>query len=344
MIYISINPSVDFANTENFYVFFMGDKFKYIKMKSTIELEFIIKTFSFGLDWEMFLIKLKKENFNLKKTISLVQYLLKKEILYSCKITERFNYKKYYLPELYLDSRYGYQMRYLNLRYNFENNQDRIKNKTILIIGGGALGSFIAVMCASIGVKKIKVIDGDYVEESNLTRQIFYKEKDVANNILKVDSLEEHIKRLNSKVIYEGIPEFVNENTNINLFKDVDLIVQTADKPTGKIDRIVFNLSEKVNTPVLYIHNGSVGPFITEKSKKYMDFETKLNKDSNNLYSLSVDYQSKYSRTAYPTMIHEIFPLIYKTFDEILTFLVTGDIPNLYNKIWYQDTNSYEEY
>lgn len=43
----------------------------------------------------------------------------------------------------------------------------------------GAVGSHIAVIAAASGIKNITLVDGDIIDESNLVRQIYYKENDV---------------------------------------------------------------------------------------------------------------------------------------------------------------------
>ncbi|CAM3237971.1 MULTISPECIES: HesA/MoeB/ThiF family protein [Streptobacillus] len=343
MKYCSINPNVDYAITpENEYIFFFGDKFKYIKILKTKELEVIIDYFAYGEILENFFSNLDYCKKCYKKTISV---LLKKEILLIQEIKNEFQFKKYYTPELYENNRFGYQTRYLKRFYSSEFNFNEFQNKKVAIIGAGTIGSFIAVTLAAMNVRNIIVIDGDVVSESNLSRQIFYKESDIDKKF-KVDSLQEYIKNLNSNVKFQGFKIYINEKfLNYEIFKNVDLIIQTADKPTGKIDLYVDEISKKLNISTLYLHNGSIGPFIIPgKTKTYLDFVRKLDEESKGLYSKSINYQSSKSKTAFETSLHLFYTMLYQIIDDVLIYLIYSEIPRLKNKIWFYKDNSYIDF
>ena len=63
--------------------------------------------------------------------------------------------------------------------------QERLIASHAVIIGCGALGSMQAEMLARAGVGKLRLIDRDYVEESNLHRQIMFDESDAAERLPK---------------------------------------------------------------------------------------------------------------------------------------------------------------
>lgn len=343
MLYCSINPNVDYAVTpENEYIFFFGDKFKYVKILKTKELEIIIDFFSYGEILENFFENLEYCKECYKKTISL---LLKKQILLIQEINDKFQFEKYYTPELFENNRFGYQTRYLKRFYCADFNFNEFQNKKIAIIGAGTIGSFIAVTLAAMNVRNIVVIDGDIVNESNLSRQIFYKESDIGRKF-KVDSLHEYITNLNSSVKYSGIKTYITEKfSNYEIFENVDLIIQTADKPTGKIDLYVDNISRKLNISTLYLHNGSIGPIIIPgKTKTYLDFIKKIDEESKGLYSKSINYQSSKSKTAFETSLHLFYTMLYQIIDDILIYLIYLEIPRLNNKIWFYKDNSYIEF
>jgi len=57
--------------------------------------------------------------------------------------------------------------------------QEKIKGAKIFIAGAGGLGSPISIYLAAAGVGRIRIVDNDVVELSNLNRQILHWEKDV---------------------------------------------------------------------------------------------------------------------------------------------------------------------
>jgi len=57
-----------------------------------------------------------------------------------------------------------------------------IQNSTITVVGAGAIGNEVIKNLGLLGIKKIKVIDYDQVDETNLDRCIFFTPNDVDNN------------------------------------------------------------------------------------------------------------------------------------------------------------------
>ena len=75
--------------------------------------------------------------------------------------------------------------------------QKRLLDSSVLILGAGGIGSAIACSLAAMGIGKIRVIDFDVVELSNLNRQIAYSEADIGR--FKIDALSDRILQINSK-------------------------------------------------------------------------------------------------------------------------------------------------
>lgn len=75
-----------------------------------------------------------------------------------------------------------------------EEGQQKIREKHVLIIGAGALGSANAEMFVRAGVGKITIVDRDYVDWSNLQRQQLYAESDVKNNLPKAIAAKKRLE------------------------------------------------------------------------------------------------------------------------------------------------------
>ena len=107
---------------------------------------------------------------------------------------------------------------------------DNIINSTVLIVGLGAVGSWVACNLAQSGVGKLILMDADTVDISNLHRQFAYGESDVG--MLKTDVIERKLKEYNPDINIVKYNEFLNE-CNLQKFDDVniDLIINCADKP-----------------------------------------------------------------------------------------------------------------
>lgn len=105
--------------------------------------------------------------------------------------------------------------------------QERLKRAKIFIAGAGGLGSPVSIYLAAAGVGRIRIVDDDKVEISNLNRQILHWDGDVGKS--KAGSAREKLRRLNQNVQVEGISERITENNILQLVADCDLIVDAMD-------------------------------------------------------------------------------------------------------------------
>ena len=82
--------------------------------------------------------------------------------------------------------RYSRQMRFFGIR---EAGQRKLANARVLMCGVGALGTVLANTLARAGVGFIRLVDRDFVELSNLQRQVLFDEEDVRSNTPKAEGL-----------------------------------------------------------------------------------------------------------------------------------------------------------
>ena len=85
--------------------------------------------------------------------------------------------------------------KHLKLKEIGYEGQLSLKNSSVLCIGAGGLGSSVLLYLAAAGIGKIGIVDNDYVEKSNLQRQIIHETNTIG--ILKIDSAKERIKKFN---------------------------------------------------------------------------------------------------------------------------------------------------
>jgi molybdopterin/thiamine biosynthesis adenylyltransferase len=81
-----------------------------------------------------------------------------------------------------------------------EEGQSRIAQSKVVIIGCGALGAVQAETLARAGVGELVLVDRDFVEESNLQRQIMFEESDALNRLPKSVASASRIARVNSNI------------------------------------------------------------------------------------------------------------------------------------------------
>ena len=100
--------------------------------------------------------------------------------------------------------------------------QQKLKKAKVLVAGVGGLGSAVLPYLTVAGVGKIRVIDGDKVELSNLNRQILHWDKDIGR--AKVDSAKEKLELLNPDIAVEAINETITEDNVFELVEDYAIV------------------------------------------------------------------------------------------------------------------------
>jgi len=107
--------------------------------------------------------------------------------------------------------------------------QERLLDSRAVIIGCGALGSSQAEALARAGVGKLRIVDRDFVEFSNLQRQTMFTESDAKERLPKAIACANRIREINSDITVE--PEVVDVNhSNIErLISDVNVVVDGTD-------------------------------------------------------------------------------------------------------------------
>ena len=110
-----------------------------------------------------------------------------------------------------------------------ESGQEKIKDKTVMIVGVGALGSVSSEMLARAGVKKLILIDRDYVEASNLQRQSLYNEQDAVDKTPKVVAAKAHLTKIRSDLEIDIHIAHADAQFLDALIKEVDIIMDGTD-------------------------------------------------------------------------------------------------------------------
>ena len=85
-----------------------------------------------------------------------------------------------------------------------ESGQRRLGAARVLIIGCGALGSAQAEMLARAGIGRLRIVDRDFVEESNLQRQTLFTERDAQERLPKAIAAARRIAEINSATVTEA--------------------------------------------------------------------------------------------------------------------------------------------
>lgn len=152
--------------------------------------------------------------------------------------------------------RYSRQIRFPKIG---DEGQRALSNSSALIIGCGALGSVIANTLVRAGVGKLRIVDRDFLETSNLQRQVLYDEDDVAANLPKAVAAANKLRKINSDVEIDSLVADVDASNIESLCQydgqNVDVILDGSDN--FEIRFLINDVAVKHSIP--WIYGGCLG-------------------------------------------------------------------------------------
>ena len=107
--------------------------------------------------------------------------------------------------------------------------QEKLLNSRMLIVGCGALGASHAEMLARAGVGKLRIVDRDFVEFTNLQRQTLFNESDASDRLPKAIAAEKRIAEINSEIEVEPLVADVNNSNVEALIEGCDIVLDGTD-------------------------------------------------------------------------------------------------------------------
>jgi len=136
-----------------------------------------------------------------------------------------------------------------------EAGQRRLAAARVLICGCGALGSVAADILARAGVGRLRIVDRDFLETSNLQRQVLFDEADVAAQLPKAVAAAQKLGRINSAISVEPVVADVTARNILDLCREVDLIIDGTDNFETR-----FLLNEAaLRLGIPWIYGGAIG-------------------------------------------------------------------------------------
>ena len=107
--------------------------------------------------------------------------------------------------------------------------QKILMEKTAVLVGCGALGCTSANLLVRSGIKCLKIIDRDYIEESNLQRQSLFDEEDISKNLPKAVAAQKKLQKVNSQIQVEAIVVDLNPSNIETVLENTDVVIDGTD-------------------------------------------------------------------------------------------------------------------
>ncbi|MEK7699839.1 MAG: ThiF family adenylyltransferase [Planctomycetota bacterium] len=128
--------------------------------------------------------------------------------------------------------------------------QASIMEKTVALVGCGALGCTSANLLVRCGIKRLRIIDRDYIEESNLQRQLLFDEEDIAQNLPKAVAAQRKLQKVNSHVVIDANVADLNPSNIETLLENAHLIIDGTDNFETRF--LINDYSVKQGIPWIY--------------------------------------------------------------------------------------------
>ena len=117
-------------------------------------------------------------------------------------------------------------------------------------MGCGALGTAVANLLIRSGVGRLRIIDRDFVEVSNLQRQTLFEESDAAQSLPKAVAAERRLRAINSDPHVEGMVADLTPQNASDLLAGFELILDGTDNFETRL--LVNDAAISLGVPWIY--------------------------------------------------------------------------------------------
>jgi molybdopterin-synthase adenylyltransferase len=131
-----------------------------------------------------------------------------------------------------------------------EAGQERLLGASTVLVGCGALGTVVANLLVRAGLGRLRIIDRDFVEASNLQRQTLFEEADAREALPKATAAERRLRAINSDVRVEGVVADLTPENSEELLGGFELILDGTDNFETRL--LVNDLAIARNVPWIY--------------------------------------------------------------------------------------------
>jgi molybdopterin-synthase adenylyltransferase len=140
--------------------------------------------------------------------------------------------------------------------------QQKLLSASAVLVGCGALGTVVANLLVRAGLGRLRIVDRDFVELSNLQRQTLFEEADARESLPKAVAAERRLRSINSDVRVEAVvTDLVPENAQ-ELLGGFDLIIDGTDNFETRL--LLNDAAISLDTPWIYAAAvGSYGVTLT---------------------------------------------------------------------------------
>lgn len=131
-----------------------------------------------------------------------------------------------------------------------EKGQAKIADSTVTIIGRGALDTISCSHLSRAGAGRLRIVDRDFVELSNLQRQFLFDEQDVEQCLPKAVAAANKLKKINSEIAIEPLTVDVSPRNIEKIIKESDIVLEGTNNLETRF--LINDACLKNNLPWIY--------------------------------------------------------------------------------------------
>lgn len=227
--------------------------------------------------------------------------------------------------ELTSDELQRYSRQVMLEEIGFE-GMERIRSAKVCVVGAGGIGNPVITQLVAMGIGKLRIVDRDVIEVTNLHRQHLYTDDDIGR--VKVEAAAERLRKLNPTVEIEPVPTSVTKYTAEGIVKGFDVVIDALDSVDARY--ALNDACIKHNIPLIYAGaigvTGSVCTILPNKSACLRCMFPELNEEEMPACS---------TEGVHPSILYLVAGIQVSE----AVKLIIGKEPTLVNRLLYIDLN-----
>ncbi|AFU60509.1 MAG: ThiF family adenylyltransferase [Nitrososphaera sp.] len=203
---------------------------------------------------------------------------------------------------------------------------EKIRSAKVCVVGAGGIGNPVITQLTAMGVGKLRIVDRDVIEVTNLHRQHLYTDDDIGR--VKVEAAAERLRKLNPTVEIEPVPTSVTKYTAEGIVKGFEVVIDALDSVDARY--ALNDACIKYNIPLIYAGaigvTGSVCTILPNKSACLRCMFPELNEEEMPACS---------TEGVHPSILYLVAGIQVSEAVKI----IIGKEPTLVNRLLYMDLN-----
>ncbi len=203
---------------------------------------------------------------------------------------------------------------------------EKLRGSKVCVVGAGGIGNPVITQLVAMGIGRLRIVDRDVIEVTNLHRQHLYTDDDIGR--VKVEAAADRLHKLNPGVEIEPVPTSVTKYSAETIVKGYDIVIDALDSVDARY--ALNDACIKHNIPLIYAGaigtTGSISTILPNKSACLRCMFPELNEEEMPACS---------TEGVHPSILYLVAGVQVSEAVKV----IIGQQPTLVNKLLYIDLN-----